>query len=217
EQGFDRALNNWPWLGAVFYWHFRMVHAENRDQVHYYFGLADSDFNTYPAYDAYREVATQPPIMRYGRRQSSDWTIAYQGDWQEVADARAELDAYHTTPAGPATATFTFRGTGLDLVTVAGPGQAPIRVFIDGRPVGDESISLSQETEAWRRVVPLARGLRDTEHTVRIERAGPGGLAIDALVVHRAPALAAVAPWVGWLLVLAGALPLALGIRRAAH
>lgn len=194
-QGLERAQDEWPWLGAVFYWHFRMVHAENRDQVHYYFGLADSDFNTYPAYEAYRSVATAPPVMRYGRHESSDWTVAYGGTWEEVADDRAELGRYHRSADAAAGLGFTFRGTGLDLVVPAGPGWAPIRVTIDGRPVGDGAIVLSGRT-GWQVPVSLVRGLPDGDHRVEIERAGGGPLGMDAFVVYRSTGDSLIA-WLG--------------------
>ncbi|HEX2171253.1 MAG TPA: hypothetical protein VHL09_02260 [Dehalococcoidia bacterium] len=203
-QGFERSLNEWPWLGAIFYWHFRMVHAENRDQVHYYFGLADSDFNTYPAYDAYRSVATAPPVMRYGRHQSSDWTIAYSGVWEDVAEPRAELGRYQRSADPAAGLTFTFRGTGLDLIAPTGPDWAPLTVTIDGRPVGGGPISLA-EPAGWQTPLPLARHLADGDHRVEVRPAGPGAIGVDAFIVYRSPEVA-------WLPLLGAVFAVAAGV-----
>lgn len=203
QQGFERSLNNWPWMGAMFYWHFRMVHSENEDQVHYYFGLADADFRTFSAFDAYREVATSPPVMRYGRRQSSDWTITYAGDWRLVEDPRADLGERHESANGPAVLTFTFDGDGLDLIAPTGPGFAPISVTIDGTPAGAGAIDMAGQRQD-RAVIPLARGLASGEHTVRIERAGPGVFSVDAFIVSRSFWSPVILPWLGALALLGG-------------
>ena len=84
-------------------------------------------------------------------------------------------------------------------------------VWIDGRPVTAEPIDLS-DPAGWQMLVPLARGLPDGLHTVRLERAGPGPLAVDALQVDRS-LLPGLVPWLGLLLALATGVILAAGIR----
>ncbi|MDO8670268.1 MAG: hypothetical protein Q7O66_02415, partial [Dehalococcoidia bacterium] len=82
ELAYKRAIEEWPWVGVVFYWHLRMVHDENRNQVVYYFGMTDTDFTIHPVYFSYMKFANEPPVLHYGYRQEDDRALTYRGTWQ---------------------------------------------------------------------------------------------------------------------------------------
>jgi len=51
-QGYQRARDEWPWMGVIFYWFFKRPHDLEQDQAWYYFRMAEPDFTTLPVYDA---------------------------------------------------------------------------------------------------------------------------------------------------------------------
>jgi hypothetical protein len=190
---YRRIQREWPWLGVAFYWHFRMV-REQPDQVVYYYSMVKPDFTPLPVYHAYRRLANSPPVVPYGYHQEDHWALTYQGSWTFQKDNRAVLGSYASSQ-GPASFSFTFRGTGLDLVTVRGPGLGRAYVRIDGTSrqanrlprdtAGRAYLKLERRQPQWQARVPIASGLPYGEH--RVEITVPAGFALDGLVVAGTP------------------------------
>ncbi len=208
-QAYRRAQQEWPWMGVLFYWYFRPVSDENRDQVVYYFRMVDPEFTALPVYFAYQKMATAGPVVPYGYHQEDHYALSWEGPWQEEVDSRAALGAYRKGSAG-AELSFVFRGNGLELVTRRGPAQGRLYVEIDGLGAnqlprdaqGRAYLDLAASEEAWQVRVPLVAGLSYGEHRVRLwVEAGPA--VVDGLVVPGAE--------VDWRLAAVGVL-LALGI-----
>jgi hypothetical protein len=53
-EGYQRAQEEWPWVGVIFYWFFKRPHDLEKDQAWYYFRMAEPDFTPLPVYDAMR-------------------------------------------------------------------------------------------------------------------------------------------------------------------
>ncbi|MDP2727649.1 MAG: hypothetical protein Q8P59_08905 [Dehalococcoidia bacterium] len=187
---YRRAQEEWPWMGVIFYWQFRMVRDEP-DQVVYYYRMVNPDFTTLPVYTAFRRLALEPPILQYGYHQEDHWALAYQGPWVERQDARAVLGFYTQATASGASLSFTFNGTGLRLIAPKTQDGGLAYVTIDGSPApglprdqdGRAYLDQASSEPRWTQGVPLARGLSYGEHRVEIRVVSPG-FALDGLVVE---------------------------------
>ncbi|UCC62626.1 MAG: hypothetical protein JSV36_17990 [Anaerolineae bacterium] len=51
-EGYQRAQEEWPWVGVIFYWFFKRPHDLEKDQAWYYFRMAEPDSTPLPVYDA---------------------------------------------------------------------------------------------------------------------------------------------------------------------
>jgi hypothetical protein len=180
-RGFERAQEEWPWMGPMFVWHFRMVHDVNKYQQQYYFRIVGDKFEPYPAYGALRELATAPPKVYKGYHQEDHWALHWEGDWQTQQDNRAVLRAYREGSDGAAL-TFTFVGEALELVVRRSPGAGRLRVTVDG---SEYIVDLRADAEAWQVVVPVAGSLAYSPHEARVVVEGAGD--VDGLIIRVAP------------------------------
>lgn len=191
KAAYQRAQREWPWVGVLFYWHFRMVAEDKQDQVVYYFRMLDPDFTPHLVYYAYQEMATSPPAIYRGFHQEDHWALDYQGPWQRRTDGRASLGGEVVGLPG-AILTFTFEGTDLALVTAAAPSGGKAYITVDGydanklpRDKGQAYLS-TQGPEAWQVVSPVMEGLPQARHRVTL-RVAEGEVAVDALMVQSRP------------------------------
>ena len=196
-RAFLRAQEEWPWMGVLTLWHFRMVHAKDAMQQHYYFNVVDEQFLPYPVYHAMRDLATAPAVVRRGYHQETHWALSFAPAWRSEREPRASLGSYVWTddPAQPLT--FQFDGTTLDFVVPRGPELGRLRVAIDGDPYAATELPSSAEgayldlyspDEQWQVRVPVARGLADGIHSVVVAPAQPVAgsrhrVAIDGIIV----------------------------------
>jgi hypothetical protein len=141
---YQRAMEEWPWVGVVNFWFFKRPSDAERGQSWYYFRMVEPDFTPLPVYDAMREyVAGLTPTLYPGYHQEDHWALAYAGDWQVVHGDAATLGTYRRAAEPGATVHFTYEGGALTLVPGPGAGEidlsvdggAPRRVVLDGKPV----------------------------------------------------------------------------------
>jgi hypothetical protein len=179
---YQRAQDEWPWVGVVFTWFFKRADERERDQPMYYFRLVDPDFTPRPVYGALRELAASPPLVPIGYHQEDHWALEFEGAWETVTDQRAVLGAYRVSREPGASLRFTFQGTDLDLVVCRSEGGGRARVSVDGGPA--RVVDLRGPAFECGVEVPLAQGLSDSEHRVEfVIEEGP--VALDGLLVRR--------------------------------
>jgi hypothetical protein len=174
---YQRAQQEWPWLGVITTWFFKRATDTEQDQAWYYFRLVDPDFSPMPVYYALQEYmhSDAARLLYPGVHQEEDWTLAYQGTWEARSDAAAELGGYRFTQDPGAEVAFTFEGT--DLSVKMGPGvSGAFSYTLDGDTKGTVSFAGGQE-------IQLAHAMPEGGHTVSI-RVAPGPLAIDSLTVR---------------------------------
>jgi hypothetical protein len=51
-EGYEVALEEWPWVGVINYWYFKKADESEKNQSQYYFRLVDPDFTPRPIYNA---------------------------------------------------------------------------------------------------------------------------------------------------------------------
>lgn len=180
---YQRAMEEWPWMGVVNLWFFKRASDAEQNQSWYYFRMVEPDFTPLPVYEAMREyTANLTPTLYPGAHQEDHWALEYAGDWETVRvsesasqrDLAATLGAYRRTTTPGDTLRFTFEGASLTLspgpgageVKVSVDGNAPRRFSLDGQPV---------------RLVP---GWSQERHQVTLT-AVSGEISIDDLIVQR--------------------------------
>jgi hypothetical protein len=172
-RAYQRAMEEWPWIGVVNFWFFKQADDHRRNQAMYYFRLVEPDFTPQPVYEAMRAYTAQlVPTLYPGVHQEDHWALEYAGDWETVRTGSVLQDHRRTATPG-ATLRFTFEGTSLELVP--GPGTGEISVSVDGAQ--PQHLSLAGEP------VRLARGWRSEPHEITLA-AISGSVSVDALVVQ---------------------------------
>jgi hypothetical protein len=206
---FERAQQEWPWLGVINVWFFKRATDAEANQAMYYFRLVEPDFTPLPVYDALQEyfASDEAHTLYPGVHQEDDWVLDYEGTWQTADDPAAELGHYRYSDDDGASLSLAFEGT--DAILRVGPGEAgTLSVVLDG--AASEAISPISGGE-----VVLARALSPGRHNLTLSPGAGGRLAVDSLTVEeRRPYL----PWLaaGGAAVLAGLLILVvvLAVRR---
>ena len=191
-KGYERAKNEWPWMGALMYWFFKRADDREKSQPFYYFRMLDPDFTARPVYGSVKEYIPTARYVPMGFRSTSHWAMDWRGDWETVRHERVYFGEYKTSGAvgqldsgtvGQSdSVSFVFRGTDLDLVALQNPYGGAVRVQVD-----NES---PREIELWRTDpgvggrIALARDLDDGEHrvTTTVTRAP---VAINGFVIQR--------------------------------
>ncbi|MBN1979142.1 MAG: hypothetical protein JW918_17230 [Anaerolineae bacterium] len=172
---YQRAIEEWPWVGVVNFWFFKRPSDAERDQSWYYFRMVEPDFTPLPVYDAMHEyTAGLEPTLYPGYHQEDHWALVYEGEWanermgepalsavegsagQRVSDGA--LKGYRLATESGATVRFTYEGAALTLAP--GPGAGEIDLSVDGGT--PRRIALNGEP------VQLVGGLGRARHAVAL-------------------------------------------------
>jgi hypothetical protein len=195
-RAFARAQAEWPWMGVMNLWHFRLPGPNAKRLPQYYFNAVEEDFTPQPLYLSMQALATGPRAMQRGSREEDDWNVDYRGDWHAARHPAALLGRYRES-AGPAGLGFWFDGTELSLVVDRLPGGGALAIEIDGHgwaanrlPLdedGSARLDVASERERWAATVPVASGLADTRHRLEARTADGRPVRVDGFVVDRRP------------------------------
>ncbi len=171
---YQRAMEEWPWVGVVNFWFFKRATDAERDQSWYYFRMVEPDFTPLPVYDAMREyIAGVTPTLYTGTHQEDHWALTYEGEWEEVTDPTAVLGRYRRAVASGAAVAFTFEGRRLTLTP--GPDGGEVEVMVDSSP--------ARHLRLDGQPMQLFSSWREGTHRVRIV-ALTAGASLDALTVR---------------------------------
>jgi hypothetical protein len=180
---YQRAQEEWPWVGVTAFWFFKRADDADRNSVWYYFRMAEPDFTLLPVYHTMSAYMHQTPTMYPGWFQEDHWAVTYDTLWARSDHPNAVLGAHTEAFRLGATAGFTFQGTDLILVTSRGPNAGRLDVSIDGGPA--RSYDLNAPSVEMAVQLPVARGLPAGPHAVEI-RSVTGVNAIDGFIVRQA-------------------------------
>jgi hypothetical protein len=171
---YQRAVEEWPWVGVVNFWFFKQADDSVRDQSWYYFRMVEPDFTPLPVYDAMRAyIADLEPTLYPGYHQEDHWALTYAGEWASQRIGDGALKDYRRATESGATVSFVYEGGGLTLVP--GPGAGEIEVRVDGD--APRHVSLNGES------VRLMGGLGRARHEV-VLTAVSGEVGIDGFIVR---------------------------------
>jgi hypothetical protein len=177
---YQRAIEEWPWVGVVNFWFFKRPSDAEKDQSWYYFRMVEPDFTPLPVYDAMREyTAGLTPTLYPGYHQEDHWALTYEGEWQpKVAPSQQVSDSavagYRQATEPGATVRFAYEGAALTLVP--GPGAGELDLSVDGG--APRRIALRGEP------IKLVGGLGRTRHGV-VLTAVSGEVGVDGFIVRQ--------------------------------
>jgi polysaccharide biosynthesis protein PslG len=106
--GYQRAQEEWPWIGNISYWFFKRAADYEKNQAFYYFRMVEPDFTPLPVYESMKQfITTQTPILYPGVHQAEDWRIPLSTDVKVVNAEGAEFGTAVAIPG----ISFTYYGT----------------------------------------------------------------------------------------------------------
>jgi hypothetical protein len=185
---YDRAQQEWPWVGVINYWFFKLPSEDRSNEAFYYFRMVEPDFSPLPVYGAMQQYITdEVPTLYIGTHPESHRAILYD-DSEVVALSTAEL--------GQAIRTSNFRlRTNGTVVRLRWQGDSPLTVDIDGG--GVQTLPLSApDADGWRQT-DLTHELTATYRRITVSSETPFLLdtvrVYDRTVAHLLPTVAALA------------------------
>lgn len=179
---YQRAQQEWSWVGVINYWFFKRASDAGQDQPSYYFRMVEPDFTPLPVYDAMKAYITgETPTLYMGVHQAEHRAIT-PDDAAEVVNAPG---AQFETALSADSLTFTFQGTDARIRWM-GTVDETLNIRIDGQEWGTSSsiasavLSRTMEAEDWTEV-SIHHSLTAETHTV--ELSGDGFL-LDSVTVY---------------------------------
>ncbi len=185
---YQRAQEEWPWVGVINLWYFKDADDHEQNQAKYYFRMADPDFTLKPVYAAMKDYTHQTPVMNAGWHSADDWTVQWSKGWkQQYFEARLQVDSsamcdWSRDPL--ATARLTFSGTDFDLRLLRYENGGRLQVQVDDR--APQTVNTEKKQGFYDVQVLGVHNLPDGLHTVQITSEGPSNC-ITAFSVHRNP------------------------------
>jgi polysaccharide biosynthesis protein PslG len=180
---YQRAQQDWPWVGANFFWFFKRADDSEQTQAWYYFRMVEPDFTLLPVYETMRAHTRQPAVMYPGWFQEDHWAVHWDGAWQTGSDARATLGSVRA--GGPGSALrFNFEGSELVLVLLPGAQASSLDVRLNGRPPRTFELAAGPADQPVH--LRVLSGLSNGPHSVEIISRGDYA-GIDGFIVRRPP------------------------------
>ncbi len=162
---YQRAAEEWPWIGVIAWWYFKRADDSETGQSWYYFRLVEPDFSPTPVYEALKAYMTgeEPQVLGAGRH-----GLAARG-------------VITTGPGGGETRVFRARGTAAYLCHEALPETQAITVNADGGAA--RTLTLAAGVAGC---VPLSESLGGGVHTLALSAHDWSGLHSLAVLDHTA-------------------------------
>ncbi len=167
---YQRAAEEWPWVGVIAWWYFKRADDSERGQSWYYFRLVEPDFTPTPVYEALKAYMTgeRPQVLGAG--------------WHGLS-ARGVITR---EPDGSETRTFRVRGTAAYLCHRALPDARAIALSLDGGAA--RTLALAAGTAGC---TALSERLGGGTHTLALSTNDWDGLhgliVLDHTARHRLP------------------------------
>lgn len=148
---YERAAQEWPWIGQISYWFFTRPDPSEMNQSFFYFRMVEPDysperptFTPLPVYDAMRDYIAEQranPVLYRGTHQGEHWAV--QRDSQAFAvDSRGAQFGRALRAVR-----VTFNAYGTDLTLRLRTDRATLRVLVNG-----ETLVFVQPSPDWQEV-----------------------------------------------------------------
>lgn len=172
-QGYQRAMEEWPWVGVVNYWFFKLPSEERSNQAMYYFRMVEPDFTPLPIYESMREYVTGlTPTLYMGTHQADDnWAVTLSDTAQVVDVEGAQFGQAVETDS----LSFTAQGTE---VVVRWLGDTPPQIERDGQIIQPNN---TEDADGWNRLI-VAQSL--TPQAVHLRLSSETPFMVDAISVY---------------------------------
>jgi hypothetical protein len=151
---YDRAQQEWPWVGVINYWFFKRPSDDDKNQPYYYFRMVEPDFTPLPVYESMKNyIASTVPTLYAGVHQGNNWAIKADSAAQMIHDEGAPFgNALQTSDV-----TFSYHGTG---IVIRWNNGANLSMTLDGAvvtipPAASSEFSTAQTFSAETHTVHL--------------------------------------------------------------
>jgi hypothetical protein len=180
---YQRAQQEWSWVGVINYWFFKRASDAGQDQPSYYFRMVEPDFTPLPVYDAMKAyTSSETPTLFLGVHQAEHRAITPEDAAEIVPASGAQFE----TALSADSVTFTFQGTDARIRWM-GTVDDTLNIRIDGQEWGTASSiasavsSRTMEAEDWTEV-SIHHSLTAETHTVELSSAD--GFLLDSVTVY---------------------------------
>ncbi|GAB5494275.1 MAG: hypothetical protein Phog2KO_44900 [Phototrophicaceae bacterium] len=181
-EAYDRAQEEWSWIGHITYWHFTRPSINDASEVMYWFRMVEADysdehpsFSPLPVYESARDYLTrvrERPVMYQGVHQAESWEVTMPDSAELMMRDGAQFgDAVQTDRLS-----FRMNGTGMVLRIRT---ETPIIVMRDGLVV--MTISPDPTVTEWQDIT-INNGLVSRES--QIELSATDVFIVDSIAVQ---------------------------------
>jgi len=109
-------------------------------------------------------------------------TAHYTGAWQAAPTTTGDFaDTLHSTSSAGAAVSYSFTGSGVDVLGETGPDGGPLTAVLDGRRLASGATTASTTTA--QQVIYSLSGLPTGQHKLTLTNTTPATLRVDAFVV----------------------------------
>ncbi len=195
-QSFQRAQSEWPWVGVLNLWHFRLVMPDAEYLQQYFFSAVDEDFTTFPLYKAMYELTRRPLTMHRGFHSAGDRAIEYVGIWDFRPSLLVNGGRGTVLQARGSRIRVPFDGTSIALVVLPSTGATELSVLVDGAGYAANKLDRTFSGPARLRIPPrsgnaatqfsIASALPSGRHWLDVELMDDRPLRLEGIVVDDA-------------------------------
>ncbi len=175
---YQRAQEEWPWVGPIFYWFFKRPSDSEINQSWYYFRMVEPDFTPLPVYDSMRDYITiQQPVLYPGVYQAEHWAVSHADDVQTQNSEQSQFGQFLTTTEAE------FSAWATDVIVQMAGSEPPPSAEVNGESfLFSASNTSSLEQAGWYRV-HFVKSLLPQTHRIRMLGFGEGSFSIDSITV----------------------------------
>ncbi len=208
-QAYQRARQEWPWMGVMNLWYFREpVDVNPRDPTPY-FAILRQDWTPTPAYDAVRALGGEAPRAYTGVDPVTNPAASYgfAGAWRAERSSDGAR-TYAVAGAPEAFLAFAFDGPTLSLITRTGPNEGRVFVRIDESANLANALPTDSEGNAYLDLysptvrdgvrVDVTRSLPEGPHRLDMVIKGARNPASSGTDVAISAYVVGAQPWAGW-------------------
>lgn len=183
---YQRAQQEWSWVGVINYWFFKRASDAEQDQPQYYFRMVEPDFTPLPVYDAMKDYIASETLTLYGGVHQANAPFGGAITPDEAAESVRSSGAQFETALSAQSVTFTFHGTHASIRWLGTTGET-LNIRVDGQVWGTSSATASMissrtmEAEDWTEVT-IHHSLTAETHTVELSSAD--GFLLDSVTVY---------------------------------
>lgn len=180
-QAYERAQDEWGWMGVMNYWYFKRAYDNERDQPFFYFRLFDPDFTPRPVYEAIKDYIPTARWLGKGFHQETDWALDYNREWESERWSAGETGNSKIGKIGD-TLMFDFHGNDVELALARNPYSGIVEASVDQGDFRPYDLRATDPKSEQR--IALAKNLLPGEHRVEL-RVTQGELRLDGIVVKQ--------------------------------
>jgi hypothetical protein len=182
---YQRAQEEWPWIGNISYWFFKRPADYEKNQAFYYFRMVEPDFTPLPVYNSMKQyITTQQPVLYAGVHQAESWAITKNGRISIENDPDGDFGKVVRTTS----ADFTVYGTDVEIKWKGGGADVDIddqHLSLQGNADSELYENLQGRSYLWHPVFKATFHLSSISniHEIKNLNIGEGDIALLSVTV----------------------------------